>query len=142
MTGSTVTYHYHYHDITMGSVATLVPDKKLDRFCPKQKNPIIHNNLAYHPGPVSPPGVDSSSFKMSNCNFISVSFIECAPGDLTCVRLPLAAAVFFRNLLYKLLLIWLWLLRGLLGNREPSKLKRPIQLNRLPVSFRLRPVLF
>ena len=124
-------------------MATLVPDKKLDSVCQTQKNMIIQNNLAYHPGPVSPPGGDSSPFKMSNCNFISVSFIECAPGDLTCVRLPLAAAVFFRNLLYKLLLIWLWLLRGLLGNRLPSKLKRPIQLNRLPVFIpsQIRPFL-
>ena len=44
-------------------MAVLVPDEKLDHFLTKQKSfPIDQNNLAYHPGQVSPPGgVDGSA---------------------------------------------------------------------------------
>ena len=42
-------------------VAALVPDKKLDH---AKSFPIDQNNLAYHPGPVSPPGGDGSPFRM------------------------------------------------------------------------------
>ena len=38
----------------------MVPDKKLDRFYPKQKITLKQNNLTYHPGPVSPPCCDGS----------------------------------------------------------------------------------
>ena len=42
-------------------MAVLVPDVKLDRFCPKQIiSSVYQNNLAYHPGPVLPPGGDGS----------------------------------------------------------------------------------
>ena len=42
-------------------VAVLVPDKKPDRFGLSQIFPSVNqNNLAYHAGPVSPPGVDGS----------------------------------------------------------------------------------
>ena len=41
-------------------MAALTPDKKLDRFYPKQKNTLQQNNLTYQLGPVSPPSGDSS----------------------------------------------------------------------------------
>ena len=39
-------------------MAVLVPDKKLDRFWAKEIFLPKPNNLAYHPGPVSPPSGD------------------------------------------------------------------------------------
>ena len=41
-------------------MAILVSDKKLDHFYHEKSLPIAQNNLAYHPGLVSPPGGDGS----------------------------------------------------------------------------------
>ena len=46
-------------------MAVLVPDKKLDHFCLSQIfSSVYQNNLAYHLGPVSPPGSEGSPLRL------------------------------------------------------------------------------
>ena len=65
-------------------MAVLVPDKKLDHIFPNKIFPSNQNNLAYHPGPVSPPGGDGSLLFNKACDtcrrfYKLLIFIEFAP---------------------------------------------------------------